>query len=110
MDRDLFLGLTRLYPQFSERATLYASDRDKAVAMSAWLHRSPRAGYFPPVTVATGVDTVVVPNFNVDLLGHGYFARAEALLHDMFQLILHGTPPSQRQRLHGKGEHWEMRR
>ncbi len=41
VDRDLFLGLARLYPQFSDRTTLYASDGDKAVATSAWLHAGP---------------------------------------------------------------------
>lgn len=113
VDRDLFLSLARLYPQFSDRTTLYASDGDKAVATSAWLHAGPRAGYFPPVTVAAGVDrldTVAVPDFDLDLLGHSYFAQAEALLHDMFDLIRHGTPPAQRQRLLPNGGHWVMRR
>jgi esterase/lipase superfamily enzyme len=113
VDRDLFLSLAHLYPQFSDRTTLYASDGDKAVAMSAWLHFGPRAGYFPPVTVAQGVerlDTVAVPDFDLDLLGHSYFAQAEALLHDMFDLIRHGTPPAQRQRLAWEGGHWAMRR
>lgn len=113
VDRDLFLSLAHLYPRFSERTTLYASDGDKPVATSAWLHQSPRAGYFPPVTVAEGVerlDTVAVPDFDLDLLGHSYFARAEALLHDMFDLIRHGTPPARRQRLVWNAGHWLMRR
>jgi esterase/lipase superfamily enzyme len=113
VDRDLFLSLARLYPQFSDRTTLYASNGDNAVAMSAWLHAGPRAGYFPPVTVAQGVDrldTVTVPDFDLDLLGHSYFAQAEALLHDMFDLIRHGTPPAQRQHLAWEGGHWAMRR
>lgn len=32
------------------------------------------------------------------LLGHGYFAEAEALLSDMFDLIHHGAKPEERQR------------
>jgi esterase/lipase superfamily enzyme len=113
VDRDLFLNLARLYPAFSARTTLYASDADRAVATSAWVHASPRAGYFPPVTVAAGVDrldTIVVPDFDLDLLGHGYFAQAEALLHDLFELVRHGTPPAHRQRLVANGGHWELRR
>ena len=52
-----------------------------------------------PYTVAAGVDTVEVPDFDIDLMGHSYFAQAEALLHDIFDLIRHGSPPAQRQRL-----------
>ena len=61
VDRDLFLDLAHLYPDHSERTTLYASDADLAVHVSAKLHEAPRAGYFTPYTVAPGVDTVAVP-------------------------------------------------
>lgn len=115
VDRDLFLGLAPLYSQFSERTTLYASNGDRAVAMSAWLNRGPRAGYFNATThpaVAMGVDrfdTVEVPDFDLDLLGHSYYAEADALLHDMFDLLRRGAPPADRQRLFRKDDHWEMR-
>ncbi|MER2601230.1 MAG: alpha/beta hydrolase [Candidatus Competibacter phosphatis] len=99
VDRDLFLDLARLYPEHADRATLYASDGDKAVHLSAKLHDAPRAGYFAPYTVAPGVDTVAVPDFDIDLLGHGYFAQAEALLHDIHDLMRHGEPPVRRQRI-----------
>lgn len=113
VDRDLFLSLAKLYPRFAERTTLYASDGDKAVATSSWLHSGARAGYFPPLTVASGLDrldTVKVPNFDLDLLGHSYFSQAEALLSDMFELMRHGTPPKDRKRLDEEGDHWVMRR
>ena len=64
--------------------------------LSAKLHDAPRAGYFKPHTVAPGVDTVAVPNFDLDLLGHGYFAQAEALLHDIHDLMRHIEAPGQR--------------
>jgi esterase/lipase superfamily enzyme len=99
VDRDLFLDLARLYPQHAQRTTLYASDGDLPVHLSATLHDAPRAGYFTPYTVAPGIDTVAVPDFDIDLLGHAYFANAEALLHDMFDLIRHDTAPAQRQRI-----------
>lgn len=75
------------------------SDGDKAVHLSAKLHDAPRAGYFTPYTVAAGVDTVAVPGFDIDLLGHGYFAQAEALPHDIHDLMRHSEPPARRQRL-----------
>jgi esterase/lipase superfamily enzyme len=116
VDRALFLSLAKIYPQFSNRTTLYSSDGDKAVSMSAWLHGWPRAGYFSnkyklPVTVAEGVDrldSVAVPDFDLDLIGHSYFAQAEALLYDMLELMRHGTIPKERPRMHQKDLYWEM--
>lgn len=97
LDRDLFLDLAHLYPRYSQRTTLYASDQDLPVHMSAQLHGAPRAGYFEPVTLAPGIDTVCVPDFDVDLLGHGYFAEAEALLYDIGGLLdADKAPPRQR--------------
>jgi esterase/lipase superfamily enzyme len=114
VDRDLFLDLAGLYPEHSDRTTLYSSSRDLPVFLSSHLHDSPRAGYFLPYTVAEGIDTVAVPNFNVDLLGHSYFAQAEALLHDIFDLMRHGQPPQERQRLSktrdGETRFWKLQR
>jgi esterase/lipase superfamily enzyme len=114
VDRDLFLDLARLYPEHSERTTLYASDGDLPVHVSAKLHDAPRAGYYRPYTVASGVDTVAVPDFDIDLLGHSYFAQAEGLLHDIYDLMRHNTPPDQRQRLESDesdgAKFWKFRR
>ncbi|BCJ07972.1 hypothetical protein PRtIB026_A23390 [Pseudomonas sp. RtIB026] len=99
IDRDLFLDLSSLYSTHADRVTLYASDADNAVYLSTRVHDSPRAGYFPPYTVVAGIDTVKVPNFNVDFLGHSYFAQAQALLHDIYDLMRHDSPPQTRQRI-----------
>jgi esterase/lipase superfamily enzyme len=99
VDRDLFLDLARLLPSRAERTTLYASKGDMAVHLSAKLHEAPRAGYFEPYTVVPNIDTIAVPYFDVDLLGHGYFAAADALLHDIFDLIRSNQPPGKRQRV-----------
>lgn len=97
LDRDLFLDLAHLYPMHSERTTLYASEADLPVHLSAKLHDAPRAGYFQPYTVAPKIDTVCVPDFDIDLLGHGYFAQAEALLYDIEKLLsTNASPPRQR--------------
>lgn len=114
LDRDLFLHLAALYPQFSERTTLYESNGDLAVLSSSVLHQAPRAGYFKPYTVAPGIDTVAVPDFSIDVLGHGYFAQAEALLDDIHILMLHDEAPGRRIRIEPAsedGQHfWRMRR
>jgi len=78
------------------------------------LHNAPRAGYYTPYTVAPGVDTVGVPDFDVDLLGHSYFAQAEALLHDIYDLMRHNQAPARRQRivatLHEGMAFWKLKR
>lgn len=114
VDRRLFLDLAHLYPTFAGRTTLYASSRDLPIYLSATLHESPRAGYFLPYTVVKGIDTIAVPNFNVDALGHGYFAQAEALLHDIHDLMRADAPPQSRQRIEplvdGNDSLWQFRR
>ncbi len=114
IDRDLFLDLARLYPEHSERTTLYASGADLPVHFSSRLHDAPRAGYFLPYTVAPGVDSIAVPDFDIDLLGHSFFAQAEALLHDIHDLMRHGEAAAQRQRLvaaeHEGVKFWKLRR
>ncbi len=99
IDRDLFLDLADLYPRYSERTTLYTSDSDLPVHLSSKLHDAPRAGYFIPYTIVDHIDTVAVPDFDIDLLGHSYFAQAEALLYDMHELMHHNSPPQKRQRI-----------
>jgi esterase/lipase superfamily enzyme len=114
VDRDLVLSLAALYRAHADGVTLYASRRDLAVHLSAKLHDAPRAGYFVPYTVTPGVDTIAVPDFDVDLLGHYYFAQAEALLHDIFDLLRHGEPPAKRQRIEaakdGDAVFWRLKR
>lgn len=116
IDRDLFLDLAGLYGQFSERTTLYASGRDLALwaSSSRGVHGHPRAGYFTPYTVADGIDTIAVPDFNVELLGHSVFAKAEALLYDIGGLMRTDLPPGKRQRIEPCTEQgqsfWRFRR
>jgi hypothetical protein len=53
-------------------------------------------------------------DFDVDLLGHGYFAQAEALLHDIYDLMRHNADPAKRQRvtpaLYEGTALWKLRR
>ncbi len=97
IDADLFKSLAFLYPLLSARTTMYASPGDLALKLSKWLHGYPRAGFTPPVTVVPDVDTVEVPKFDVASLGHSYYAEAAGVLHDMFDLLRHDTPPDERQ-------------
>ena len=96
VDPDLFQDLAQAYSQLAERTTLYVSGKDKALATSGIIHDRPRVGYFPPIKVFKGIDTVEVSNVDLSWLGHGYFADARIVLQDMHELLLDNTPPESR--------------
>lgn len=64
--------------------------------------------------MAAGVDTIAVPNFDIDLLGHSYYAQAEALLYDIRDLMRHNENPGMRQRIESTirngAKVWSLRR
>jgi esterase/lipase superfamily enzyme len=99
VDSNEFQQLAAMLTRLCSRSTMYASRRDWAVWLSRIIHRHTRAGYFLPYTVAQGVDTIAVPSFNADLLGHSYYAEAHELLHDIFMLIHSDFAPQNRQRV-----------
>ena len=96
VDPDIFQELAQAYQTLAERTTLYISAKDKALATSGIIHNYPRVGFFPPITVVDGIDTVEVSNIDLTLLGHGYFADARDLLQDMHELLIHNASPEQR--------------
>jgi esterase/lipase superfamily enzyme len=111
VDAQVFRTLARVYAQLSERTTLYASERDKALAMSEFLHDYDRAGFIPPVTVVDGIDTIAVSEIDLTLLGHGYYAEVRDVLHDMHNLLTHNAPPRNRMglRLSAQGGFWVIK-
>ena len=112
VDPDIFQDLAEAYQKLSERTTLYVSAKDKALATSGIIHREPRVGFFPPITVMDGIDTVEVSNIDMTLLGHGYFADARALLQDIHELLTHNTSPESRfglrSRQEGDQKYWQI--
>ncbi len=95
-DRDLFMQTMAALQAIGNGRTLYASDKDKAVAASEILHGYARAGYFPPITVSKGLDTVDASNVDSTFLGHSDFATERSLLNDIFLWLTYGTPPVKR--------------
>jgi len=95
-DQEVFAELSAAYRKLARRTTLYVSARDRAVATSMLVHDAPRVGLTPPVAIVPGIDTVEVTNVDVSLLGHGYFAEARDLLHDIHSLLVHDAPPARR--------------
>ncbi|MDN8618896.1 alpha/beta hydrolase [Variovorax ginsengisoli] len=99
VDVELFTKLASVYSEVSERTSLYISRRDRAVWMSLFLHRFPRVGYAPPVTIVEGIDTIEVSAIDFSQLGHGAYAEAEPLLYDMGGLLRNDMKPAHRLRL-----------
>jgi esterase/lipase superfamily enzyme len=114
VDPDLFQGLAEAYQQLSQRTTLYVSAKDKALATSGILHDHPRVGFFPPITVVEGIDTVEVSNIDLTFLGHGYFADARDLLGDIYHLLRYNASPDDRLGLQvvqvGVRKYWKIAR
>jgi esterase/lipase superfamily enzyme len=99
VDAEVFRELVQAHEKLAEKTTLYLSSRDRAVASSALLHRSPRVGFSPPVTIVDGIDTIDVANADLTLLGHGYYGAAEGVLYDIHELLIHNAEPEQRTKL-----------
>lgn len=105
----LFQDLAAVYPKISQRTTMYVSARDRALGLSQFLQDAPRAGFTPPVTVVPDIDTIEVTDIDVTMLGHGYYAAAEAVLYDIDELLRHNEDPGKRLRLRRGAEparHW----
>lgn len=105
---NLFKELATLYPTHSKRTTIYVSSKDKALGASEWLHKNPRAGLLPPVTLVNNIDTIEVTDIDITILGHSYFGDAKALLYDIHDLIKSNTNPNQRARLQAIGNYWKF--
>ena len=96
VDAILFRDLAPIYPSVSRRTTLYISRKDRALASSAVIFDADRAGFTPPITVVDGIDTVEVSNVDLSFLGHGFFAAAKDVLHDIHALMIGNAPPKKR--------------
>lgn len=104
VDIDLFRELAAVYPTLSQRTTMYVSAKDRALALSSWLQDSDRAGFTPPVTIVSGIDTVEATKIDVSTLGHCYYAEAAPVLYDIGDLLQDDKPPARRLRLHARTE------
>ena len=112
IDVTLFKALAVSYPHVASSTTMYVSSKDKALALSKVTWRSGRAGFTPPVTVAPGINTIEVADVDVSRLGHGYYATAAPLLHDISEVMKGRDNPNSRLRIrqvdHGDGIYWQF--
>jgi esterase/lipase superfamily enzyme len=101
VDAHLFRQLASVYPQVSERTTLYVADQDKALAALEWMTEGGRAGGAPPVLVLPGIDTVRVLGSSLFRLGHSYFAEEPDVLRDIRAQLHFREPPEKRRARYG---------
>ncbi|HEX6708632.1 MAG TPA: alpha/beta hydrolase [Albitalea sp.] len=101
VDANLFRQLAGVYPQVSERTTLYVADQDKAIAALEWMTEGGRAGGAPPVIVMPGIDTVRVHGSSLFRLGHSYFAEEPDVLRDIRAQLQWRDAPDQRRARYG---------
>jgi esterase/lipase superfamily enzyme len=102
VDAKLFRQLATVYPQVSERTTLYVADRDKAIAAMAWIADAERAGSTPPLILMPGIDTVRVRGGSLFRLGHSYVAEELDVLRDIAAQLHWRDTPAQRRARYGQ--------
>lgn len=88
----------------TERNTLYASQKDKALWASKYINGEKRAGGSPPVFTTQGLDTIDTSEVNLDFWGsgHDYYAFNRALISDIHYLIDANIAPQKRATLQTK--------
>jgi len=104
MDADTFVQLADAIKRNGQRATLYASENDKALLASKQLQTYRRAGdTVGGVVVVPGIDTVDVSAVDTDFLGHFYYGDNRSVLSDMFLVLTQNLPPTKRPQLRPSG-------
>jgi len=117
VDRELFIDLSWLFPKYTTRTTLYASDCDRDALKSVKRHQAPRAGIFMPYTIVDGVDTIAISGFETDNLLVEKKTRSYeivTLFYDMYDLMKSNAPPERRLHLvmqtDGGKDFWKLRK
>jgi esterase/lipase superfamily enzyme len=99
VDVDLFRNLAATYPSIAAKTTMYVSRSDHALSQSGRLWSGQRAGFIPPITVCPSIDTIEVTPIDISLMGHGYYAAAGPVLHDIKAILDGHLDPDKRIRL-----------
>ena len=115
VDAQVFSDRAKDFKGAAERFTLYASGNDRALALSSRLAKFARAGSAgKDIVVVDGVDTVDATQLETDFVGHSYPMEHRAIVSDLYALIHHDHPPSERFGLElmvsPRGPYWIFRR
>ncbi|WP_170314843.1 alpha/beta hydrolase [Aquibium carbonis] len=98
LDAGLFSEMMKTIRVTARRITLYASNKDWALAVSRRLHGdSPRAGQGGrDILHVADVDSIDMTEIGEDMLKHSYYANNPSALTDILSLFWRDAPPDQR--------------
>ncbi len=98
LDAGLFGEMVETIRPTAERITLYASDRDWALAVSRKLHGdAPRAGQGGDgIVQLADVDSIDMTAIGEDMLAHSYYANNPSALSDILSLFWRDASPERR--------------
>jgi esterase/lipase superfamily enzyme len=97
INRLVFNQLSQAVRDQSDRTTIYASQRDWALALSAWIRNGKaRTGSVASALPNVGFDIIDATKARGSLLGHSYFAEDPELLEDISLLLRLGLKPVDR--------------
>lgn len=112
LDAGLFAEMMKTIRPIANRITLYASNKDWALAVSRQLHGdAPRAGQGGRNILHTAeVDSIDMTGIGEDMLKHSYYANNPSALTDILSLFWRDAPPDKRcgmQKANGEnGSYW----
>jgi esterase/lipase superfamily enzyme len=116
IDAELFRRAVSRLSGAATRITLYASDKDDALVISAKNAGYKRAGQAGAnIVVASGIETIDATAVSTAVLGigHSYYADNSTILSDLFYLIRGQTPAERSPRLQVAGSppnlYWRFR-
>lgn len=113
LDAGLFAEMMKTIRVTARRITLYASNKDWALAVSRRLHGdSPRAGQGGRgILHVADVDSIDMTEIGEDMLKHSYYANNPSALTDILSLFWRDAPPDQRcgmkQAQGEQGSYWQ---
>jgi len=98
LDAGLFSEMVQTIRPAARRITLYASNKDWALAFSRKLHGdSPRAGQGGSnILHAAEIDSIDMTEIGEDMLKHSYYANNPSALTDILSLFWRDVPPQDR--------------
>ncbi|MDD2721840.1 MAG: alpha/beta hydrolase [Gallionella sp.] len=80
--------------------TLYASSKDMALKFSEMINGGQRLGDADPsIVVLPGMDSIDASNVKTDLIGHSYYADANSVLSDIFEVVRSAQPETVHSRI-----------
>jgi len=98
LDAGLFGEMIKTIRPTAQRITLYASNRDWALAVSRQIHGdAARAGQGgEDIVRLADVDSIDMTTIGEDMLAHSYYANNPSALTDILSLFWRDAPPEQR--------------